>query len=375
MKILVLGGYGNFARRLVTSLLKYHNHEIIIAGRSKQKGLDFQQYALKHLAKSFSFRLLDIFAVDLTTVFDELKPDVVVNAIGPYQLQSGKQNYTVARACITCRCHYIDLADDRRFVSEFAGELDDQARKADVMLVSGASSVPGLSTAVIDHYRPQFSAIDSIAYGISPGNQTERGLATVASILSYTGHPFTTLINGSQKSLYGWQGLSRYNFGKPLGKRWMSHCNIPDLSVLPKHYSTLKSVRFQAGLEVAPLHIGLWCLSWLSRAGLVKNWARYSRGIIALSEWFINWGSDKGGMYIELSGKDLNHLPRKIIWQLIAENGTGINVPTISAELIINVIRNKETTSGAMPCVGLFKLEDFFKVASRWGIRQTSTLL
>jgi len=375
MKILIIGGYGNFGKRLVTSLLKYHSHKIIIAGRSEKKCIAFQQFALRHLAKTVQYIVLNIFSDELTKILSKIKPDIVVNAVGPYQWQPGRKNYAVARACIATSCHYIDLADDRIFVSNFSDELNALAQRASVMLVCGASSVPGLSSAVIDHYRSEFSVIESINYGISPGNKTERGKATIASILSYTGMPFTTRFNGTVKQIFGWQGLSRHDFGHPLGKRWMSNCNIPDLALLPQQYPGLASVKFQAGLEVAPLHLGLWCLSWLSRIGLVNNWACYSHALTLMSNWFINWGSDKGGMFVELSGRDLNGQANSIYWQLVAVNGAGINVPTISAELIIEKIAKGAVKSGAMPCVGLFSLADFFNVAGRWDIRQSSITL
>ena len=294
----------------------------------------------------------------------------MVNAAGPYQLQSGQSQYRVARACVEARCHYVDLADDRAFVSNFSKELNRDALVSGLMLVTGASSVPGLSSAVIDEFLPEFKTLDSIHYGISPGNQTERGEATVASILAYTGKPFTTLIDGNHKTVFGWQNLRQHDFGLPLGKRWMSNCDIPDLALLPQYYPTVKTIRFQAGLEMGLLHVGLWCLSWLSRLRIVNNWARYSRMLTHLSECFMAFGSDSGGMYVELRGRNSEGESKLIAWQLIAENGVGINVPTISTELIIDRISRGDLIPGAMPCIGLFSLDRFFTVARRWNIKQ-----
>ena len=50
-----------------------------------------------------------------------------------------------------------------------------------------------LTTAVIDHYRPGFRRIESVDYGISAAQQTNRGLATTSAVLSYVGKPFTTM--------------------------------------------------------------------------------------------------------------------------------------------------------------------------------------
>ena len=50
-----------------------------------------------------------------------------------------------------------------------------------------------LTAAVIDHYRPGFRRIESVDYGISAAQQTNRGLATTSAVLSYVGKPFTTM--------------------------------------------------------------------------------------------------------------------------------------------------------------------------------------
>lgn len=376
MKVLIIGGYGNFGKRLTASLLEYYDHDIVVAGRSEQKCIDFKRQALENFGKHIDYAVVDVLQSDLNILLKDLKPDIVVNAAGPYQFQRGSgANYTVAKACISGSCHYIDLADDRAFVCNFSDELNHEAKQKGLMLVTGASSVPGLSTAVIDEFLPQFSVLDSIHYGISPGNQTERGEATVASILSYVGHSFQTLVDGVWQSVYGWQNAVRYDFGAPLGKRWISNCDIPDLSLLPEYYSDLKTVRFQAGLELSLLHLGLWGLSWLSRLGWVRSLASYGKPLTKMSEWFMRWGSDQGGMFVELRGTGLNGKIKSIAWQLVAENGVGINVPTISAELLIERISKGDLTVGAMPCVSLFSLDSFFRIAQRWGIIQRRKIL
>ena len=376
MKILLIGGYGNFGKRLAASLLANYDHDIVIAGRSQQKCLAFKQQALEKYGKHIDYAVIDVIHSSLERLLKKISPDIVVNAAGPYQYQRGSgANYTVARACISASSHYIDLADDRVFVCNFSTELNREVKSKGLMLVTGASSVPGLSSAVIDEFLPQFSVLDSIHYGISPGNQTERGEATVVSILSYVGYPFQTLVDGLWQSVYGWQNAGRYDFGAPLGKRWMSNCDIPDLSLLPEYYPDLKTVRFQAGLELSPLHLGLWILSWLSRMGWIRRLVSYGKPLIKMSEWFMRWGSDQGGMFVELRGTGLNGKAKSIAWQLVAENGVGINVPTISAELLIQRISKADISVGAMPCVSLFSLDHFFEVAQRWGIYQRRKIL
>ena len=67
-------------------------------------------------------------------------------------------DHRVARACINQRCHYLDLADAREFVATIDA-LDADAKANDVLVVSGASSVPCLTAAVIDAYLPGMSGL------------------------------------------------------------------------------------------------------------------------------------------------------------------------------------------------------------------------
>ncbi|MEX1033437.1 MAG: saccharopine dehydrogenase NADP-binding domain-containing protein [Cellvibrionaceae bacterium] len=375
MKILIIGGYGNFGRRLVESLLAHYDYELIIGGRSSEKASSAQLNAKQKYGKHIEIVILDVERDDLREIFDRLSPNIVVNASGPFQFQRRPgANYRIARACIEAGCHYVDLADDRAFVTGFGDALDLPAKAEKVMLVSGASTVPGLSCAVVDEFISEFSELTSIYHGIAPGNQSEKGVATVASILSYTGKPFPVLENGREQLAYGWQQLARYDFGAPLGKRWLANCNIPDLSLLPVRYPSLQSVRFQASLELPLLHMSIWFLSGLVRLGLIRNLASYAYLLSRLSDKFLAWGSGNGGMFVQLRGKDKRGNPKRLDWQLVAEEGTGPNVPTIAAELIINRIAKDDMVHGAMPCMGLFTLPEFFAIANRWGIVQRSML-
>lgn len=51
--------------------------------------------------------------------------------------------------CIESGVNYIDLADGRYFVGGMAGKFNDRAVEKGVTVVTGASSVPGLSSAVL----------------------------------------------------------------------------------------------------------------------------------------------------------------------------------------------------------------------------------
>ena len=70
--------------------------------------------------------------------------------------------------------------------------LDQAARQARVSIISGASTVPALSSAVIESAQHKFASISAMHYGIATGAKTPRGLATTKAILSYIERPIIT---------------------------------------------------------------------------------------------------------------------------------------------------------------------------------------
>lgn len=349
-KTLILGGYGNFGKRIATALVK-SSLPIIIAGRDKEKA----ESLATTLKQRFPHSIIETAIFDVRNALEEqleaLKPAVVINTCGPFQ----NSDYTVAETCIRHKVHYIDLADGREFVRDITA-LNKQAKENGVLVVSGASTVPGLSSAVLDAYNHEFSSIDSLLFGISPGQQAERGLATTQGILTYVGkqlQPFA----GHQRS-YGWQDIYRQNYPE-LGKRWMANCDIPDLDLLPERYG-IQSIRFSAGMEHWLLHFGIWVLSWCVRLGLPLHLPKYASFLLRVSHVFDKLGTAHGGMHVIMEGKDTVGKKYRRKWFIIAKDGDGPHIPTIPAIILAKkLVAGKMAASGAMPCVGLVTLEEY----------------
>lgn len=238
-RILVLGGYGNFGGEISTALARADGINVIVAGRSKQKIVVFVKDIKQRYGADVHGIVLDISQKDLPEKLADSGAQLVIHSSGPFQ----GQNYDVAEACIESGLNYIDLADGRGFVNGFE-ELDARASANNVLSITGASTVPGLSSAVINEFLPEFGELKEVEYGIAPGNRADRGEATVKAILGYTGRPFKRLENGKWEEAYGWQGIHRHMFPGPIGKRWQANCDIPDLELFPDHYPGLKTIKF-----------------------------------------------------------------------------------------------------------------------------------
>jgi hypothetical protein len=264
----------------------------------------------------------------------------------------------VARACIAQGCHFLDLADARDFVVSI-GELDAAARERGVMVVSGASSVPCLTAAVIDHYRPGFMRLDAVDYGISTAQQTNRGLATTSAVLSYVGKPLLQLRDDRMERVFGWQDTHAVRYPE-LGLRLFGNCDIPDLDLFPRRYSEVRSIRFAAGHELKILHAGTWALGWLVRLGLVRSLDLHAEQLLKLALLFDRFGSSRSGFHMFLTGARHDGRPRCVRFFIIARSGHGPYIPCMPAIILARKLARDEVgMRGALPCLDLIGLAEY----------------
>jgi hypothetical protein len=350
-RVLLLGGTGNFGTHIARRLAPDPNIRLLIGGRSKAKA----RAAAAALGATNAAEGHEMDAAgDLAGAFAAARPDLVIHTVGPFQHQS----YRVAEAAIAAGAHYLDLADARGFVAGI-GALDAAAKKAGVAVISGASSVPCLTAAIIERYRPRFARLETAEYGISTAARGISGLATAAAILSYVGRPIRHWRGGAWRVTHGWQGLRAETYPE-LGRRLFGDCEIPDLDLFPGRYPGLETVRFGAGHEVALLHLCIWALSWPVRARLFPRLDRIARPLLALSRLFDPLGTGRSGLHMILSGTDAAGAAKTIRFYLIARRDHGPYVPCIPAILLATRFAAGETFApGARPCLDLVTLDQY----------------
>jgi hypothetical protein len=340
VKTVVLGGYGNFGRLIARALSSEPSIEPLIAGRDEAKA----RAMAAQLGAGFA--RLDADDPQLGNRLADLGAKLVISTAGPFQ----GQDYRVARAAIAAGAHYVDIADGREFVCGIDG-LDDEARAAGVLVTSGASSVPALSSAVVDRYAREFSALETIDIGICTSSRIP-GIATVKAVLGYSGKPIPGL-------RHGWQGLRRHRFRQAPFARWICDCDVPDLQLLPIRHPGLLSLRFGAGLQPTFVHWGLWALAGAVRAGLGWSRARGAESVAACSRRVEALGSSRCAMFVRLSGRDANRHARAITWELVAENHEGANIPCMGAVSLARKLASGGLETGARPCVGLIDHDEY----------------
>lgn len=353
-RILVIGGYGGFGARLSRRLLGA-GHEVLVAGRSFERASAF----CTGLAGA------EPVAADRTNgigmVLARERPDLVIDAAGPFQ-GSGT---TVPEACIAMRIPYLDLADARDFVTG-VGALDKGAAVA-VPIISGASSLPALSGAVVRKLAEGLDQVERVDIALSASNRAVAGPAVAAAILSYVGRPVRLWRGRRWIGATGWQALRRVRFmvdGMAPLHRWVALAEVPDLSLMPDALPGRPAVTFHAGTEFGLHMLGLWLMSWPVRWGWIGSLGGTARWMHKLQTLTGRGGSDRSAMTVTLTGSGIARR-----WTLIAERGDGPEIPTLAAELLAEDILSGKVPPGARDASGLLTLDRFEPLFARLAIR------
>ena len=361
-KVLVLGAYGFFGSRICAALAKNPRIQLILAGRDLTKATA----AAYQLGLSANHaREVDATKPDLALLLRKLGVNVVIHTAGPYQ----GQGYGVARSTIKAGCHYLDLADGRAFVNGIT-RLDAEARTAGVSIISGASSLPALTSAVVDKYRGEFKRLDSIRIGITSGALIP-GVATLRAILGYCGKPFRTLENGQWIDVHGWLDTQTHEFSKSVGVRRISRCDVPDLDLLPQRYPGVKPVSFHAGFASGTAHQAVERLAMLVKAKRLKSALPFARPLYRVGRWLQPVFSDRGAMFVKLEGLHDNGARYAHTWNIVARENHGPNIPCAASIALTNKIAaGGNLPAGAMPCMGLLTVDDLMEPLKGLSIRE-----
>ena len=313
-RILILGAYGFFGSRIATALARNRRIHLILVGRNLQKATA--------LAYQIGLRAENARAIDATDPqfslwLRKLGVETLIHTAGPFQ----SQNYGVAQACIQAGCNYLDLADGRAFVCGIV-RLDAAARAAGVSVVSGVSSLPALTSAVVDRYLPDFARLDVIRSGITSGAVVP-GIATVKAVFSYCGKPIRVLENGEWQIVHGWLDTQSHEFPKPVGRRPLGRCDVPDLDLLAAALPDVKTVSFHAGFASHTAHRVVERLAMWVRDGKLKSALPFARSMNTIARWIRPLVSDRGAMFVRMEGMHENGAPLTLTWNLVARENDG----------------------------------------------------
>ncbi|MCW3781850.1 SDR family oxidoreductase [Defluviimonas salinarum] len=357
--VLVIGGTGVFGSRLCIALLREPQVEVIVAGRDRAAA---ERFAARHGGRA---ERLDRDAPDLEARIAALRPVAVIDAAGPFQAY-GADPYRLARAAVAAGAHYLDLSDDAAFTAGI-GALDVPARAAGVQVLSGVSSVPALSSAVVEHLCRGIDDLHLIDIAILPGNRAPRGVSVVRAILAQAGQRIRLWRGSRWTEGRGWDqpvGIALFAGERA---RWASLIGAPDLLLFPERFRA-RSVVFRAGLELRLMHGGLWFLSLPVRAGLVRNLVPLGAALRWIAARLEPFGSDRGGMQVVVAGIMPGGDAVQREWRLRAGAGDGPQVPTLPARIVLQQLLGGGARPGARPCLAEFGVPAFAAELARSSI-------
>ena len=352
LRVLVIGGYGNFGSIVCRHLAMMPGVDLVISGRAPRK-LQGKVNELKaqsgNVCESWCG---DAMGPGFKSVLGSMNIQLVIHTGGPFQGQS----YAVAESCIDAGVNYCDLSDSRAFVSGI-GALDARARQAGVAILSGCSSVPTLSAAIIDQQRHRFQRIDSIEHGISSSAKMP-GLSTVEGVLAYAGKPIKQLKDGHVHEVLGWQDLTLRNM-QSMGTRVLANVDVPDLDIFAGRYGA-HTLSFKAGAGLKLGGVANYLLAQAIKVGLVRDHAPWAARLHRWGLWFERFGDGKSAMYIDVQGIGLEGKPLFMTAQLTATNDKGPEIPSCAAvALAAKLAQGYLPEPGARACVGEITVDEY----------------
>ncbi|MEN9562275.1 MAG: hypothetical protein RIR73_519 [Chloroflexota bacterium] len=358
MKILILGGYGTFGGRLAQLLANDERLTLLIAGRSKEKADAFcrQLPAGAQRTPVFFDRNGDVEAQ-----IKNINPNLVVDATGPFQAY-GENPYKVIKACIVSGVDYMDLADGSEFVKNIS-QFDEQAKAQNIFVLSGVSSFPVLTAAVVRRLSHGLAKINAIKGGIAPSPFAGVGLNVIRAITIYAGKRLPLIRNGKHSYGHALTETMRYTIAPPgylpLKNTLFSLVDVPDLRVLPELWTDLDSIWMGAGPVPEILHRMLIGLAWLVRIRFLPSLLPFARLFYFVIN-ILRWGEHRGGMFVVVQGIDKDGKQIERSWHLLAEGNDGPFIPSMAVEALVRrSLSGKQPLLGARPATGDLELEDY----------------
>lgn len=355
LNILILGGYGVFGGRLVHLLSDIPQLKLLICGRNREKAQAFCTDF--HGAATAVPIVFD--RQDIISGLARHRPDLVVDASGPFQ-DYGTDRYRVIEACIEAGVNYVDFADAADFVFGVS-QFDERAHKARIFVLSGVSSFPVLTAAVLREMASDMDIV-SVEGGIAPSPYAGIGLNVMRAVVGYAGAPVKLTRHGRKGHGIGLAESRRYTVavpGKmPLRDLRFSLVDVPDLQVLPPEHPTLRDIWMGAGPVPEVLHRILNMLA-KARANLrLPSFEPFSRLFYVVLN-LMKFGEHRGGMYVHVQGLR-DGVPIERSWHLLAEGDDGPFIPSMAIEAIIRkLLRNEGPSLGARAATRALDLADY----------------
>ncbi len=365
LRLLIVGGYGAFGGRIVELLKGEPRLTLIVAGRSLARATAFCAVHSNARARLEPARFDR--DEDVSTSLASLQPAILVDASGPFQ-SYGEHPYRLVEACVALGVNYLDLADGSDFVAG-VGAYNAQARAAGVFVLSGVSSFPVLTAAVVRRLAQGMARVNGIRGGIAPSPFAIVGDNVIRAIAAYAGRRAPLRRDGVDSVGYPFTEQMRFVVAvpgrAPLESRLFSLVDVPDLRVLGTLWPDARTIWMGAAPVPEILHRMLIGLSWLVRWKWLPTLSPLAP-LMHFATTRLRWGEHRGGMFVAVDGLDADGRRVEKSWHMLAEGDDGPLIPSMAVEALVRKSLDAHLPPpGARACVAELELEDYERLFAR----------
>lgn len=320
-RVVVFGGYGTFGAR-VSRRLARSGIDVIIAGRDARRAARFAA----ELGTPERFLTADV--TDRASCADAIEgAAVAVNCAGPFS----RLGTELPEACLECRCHYVDIADDREYVRQVRG-LSERFVHAGFTAAYGCSSLPAISGALAQNlmHRGSFQARRA-RVTLFIGNDNPKGRAAIESAVAVLGRT----IEAPQGTIRGFRDREVVSLPPPFGRRAVYNFESPEYDLFPQQWG-FEHVSVKVGFELR-LATSLFALcaflgprATRQLAGMFTVLGQHaprmgSSGGAVMTELFADDGViHRATLLSRLEAQEMAVLPCVLVVQALC---TGVNLP------------------------------------------------
>ncbi len=236
-------------------------------------------------------------------------------------------------------------------------------------MLSGVSSFPVLTAAVVRRLARGMARVDSVIGGIAPSPYANVGINVIRAIASYAGKPVAMIRDGRPATGYALVDARRYTIAPPgrlpLYPVRFSLVDVPDLQVLPGLWPSLRLVWMGAGPVPEVWHRVLNALAWMVRLKLLPSLLPFA-DLMYRAVNVLAWGEHRGGMFVAVAGIDSDGNPIERSWHMTAELDDGPMIPSMAAETIVrHTLAGRRPVAGARAAASDLELEDYDALFAR----------
>ena len=346
-RVVVLGGYGEFSRRVAAGIAALPQVECVL-------GLPPPAADATRLAQSIGVPFMMLDPNDPASLFRLLEGAfAVVNVRGPF---TGRDHLTIPAHCAALGVHYIDPADTREYVEDFT-RLTREAREHDALLVTGAGTAPAVTSALTEWLIEGFERVDEIHIFVTPGMGDRREIATARSIVGQVAAPLPVKESGRWREEHSWTRPITIRFPSPIGRRRGYLCDLPDLELFAKRFDA-RTITARAGFAPGALNMTLATLAAMRVRGWVKRLSPMPTLLVRLAAHLIYVGAKASALRVAVTGVR-DSVKEEHVAYLIARNdaGTALSAAPILA-LVRRWVQEGVKQTGAVPCVGMLGFND-----------------